>query len=376
MTDRAQPGAIDSLIRNDELRQIFSRFSDGFIVPSGDPTIASQRREDIDATALDAFSLSTSAGSLEITVSAGEGFTGGWFCRDRPTTLTLPANSTVDIVVGYNDRAIFNPNIDADRDDSDEVIVGLKQNVNDALPTTTAHQITTDSSGVVSTERIGNIGASISVDRLITDSLTGVQNDIDLNGVDLNNVGNLGPHSNLSGINSSNHHTRYSDSEASNAAPVQSVNGKTGQVDTTLQACRVVGESDQSIPSSADTKINFSSSVFDSDNNFDFSNDVFICPKDGMYQVNLQVAFSGGFTDETRIITIGDGSSALINNSGARRRQFPSNDSDILSVSTVNQYESGDGIAGYAKNADSSDLIKHRKKNSGTFLEVCFLGEL
>jgi len=37
-------------------------------------------------------------------------------------------------------------------------------------------------------------------------------------------------HSNLSGIGSSDHHTRYSDSEASNAAPVQSVNGETGDI--------------------------------------------------------------------------------------------------------------------------------------------------
>lgn len=37
-------------------------------------------------------------------------------------------------------------------------------------------------------------------------------------------------HSQLSGVTASDHHTRYSDSEASAAAPVQSVNGATGAV--------------------------------------------------------------------------------------------------------------------------------------------------
>jgi len=176
MVDRAQPGAIDSIIRGDELRQIFGRFSDGFIVPGNDPTPAAQRRGDIDASALDAFSLTTSQSVLDVTVAPGEGFVGGWFCRDRPTTVTRPANTTVDIVVGFNDQAIFDPNTDADRDDADEVIVDLARNVDDALPTTVAHRVTTDGSGVVSSERIARVGSSIQVESvsatdISTDSL-------------------------------------------------------------------------------------------------------------------------------------------------------------------------------------------------------------
>jgi len=165
MVERAQPGAIDSIIRGDELRQIFGRFSDGFIVPGSEPTPAAQRRGDIDATVLNAFALTTASGSsLDVTVAPGEGFVGGWFCRDRPTTVTLPANATVDSVVGVNDRAIFDPNTDADRDDADEVIVDRAQNVDDTLPTTIAHRVTTDGSGVTSNERIANVGGSIQAD--------------------------------------------------------------------------------------------------------------------------------------------------------------------------------------------------------------------
>jgi len=164
MVDRAQPGAIDSLIRGDELRQVFGRFSEGFIVPGTDPTPAAQRRGDINETALDAFTLTTSTSSFDVTVTPGEGFVGGWFCRDRPTTLTLPANTTVDIVVGFNDQAIFDPNVDADRDDADEVIIALAQSTNDDLPTTVAHRVTTDGSGVTSSERIARVGSSIQVE--------------------------------------------------------------------------------------------------------------------------------------------------------------------------------------------------------------------
>jgi len=160
MTDRAQPGAIDSLIRNDELAQIFGRSFDGFIVPASDPTPAAQRRSDIDETALDAFSLTTSFSSLDVTVAPGEAFVSGWVCRDVSTTLTLPANSTVDIVVGFNPDAVFDPNVDPDRDAADETIVDIAANVDPTTPTTVVHRIRTGNIGTLSSQRVARIGAS------------------------------------------------------------------------------------------------------------------------------------------------------------------------------------------------------------------------
>jgi len=172
MTDRAQPGAIDSLIRNDELAQVFGRFSEGFIVPGSDPTPAAQRRGDIDETALAAFSLTTSSSSLDVTVAPGEAFVSGWLCRDVSTTLTLPANSTVDIVVGFDPDAIFDPTVDADRDAADETVVDLSGNVDTTTPTTVAHRVSTDGSGVTSSERIARVGSSVQVESLsATDAL-------------------------------------------------------------------------------------------------------------------------------------------------------------------------------------------------------------
>jgi len=166
MTDRAQPGAIDSLIRNDELAQVFGRFSEGFIVPGNDPTPAAQRRGDIDETVLDAFSLTASATSLDVTVAPGEAFVSGWVCRDVSTTLTLPANSTVDIVVGFDPDAIFDPQVDADRDAADETVVDLVGNVDATTPTTVAHRVTTGGSGVTVSERVARVGSSVQAESL------------------------------------------------------------------------------------------------------------------------------------------------------------------------------------------------------------------
>lgn len=160
MTDRAQPGAIKSLARNDELAQIFGQISDGYVVPGDDPTPAAQRRTSIDETVLDAFALSSSTSSLDVTLAPGEAFVSGWFCRDVATSLTLPSNSTVDIVVGWNPDAVYDPDVDATRDAADETIVDLRQNVNELHPTVAAWRVETDASGVVAASRVAPIGFS------------------------------------------------------------------------------------------------------------------------------------------------------------------------------------------------------------------------
>jgi 3'-phosphoadenosine 5'-phosphosulfate sulfotransferase len=158
MTDRAQPGAISSVIRNDELAQALDSFTQGGIVSGSNPTDASVRRSDIDETALDAFSLSSSASSLNVTVGPGEAFVAGWLCRDTSTTLTLPANATTDIVIGHDIDAVFDPTTDPDRDAADEVIVDLSSNVTGDIPQIVAHRVETDGSGVTSAGRIATVG--------------------------------------------------------------------------------------------------------------------------------------------------------------------------------------------------------------------------
>jgi hypothetical protein len=169
MTDRAQPGAIKSLSRNDELAQILGQFSDGWIVPGNDPTPAAQRRSNIDETALAAFDITHSATSLTVTVGPGEAFVDGWCCRDEPTDITLDTNSTTEIAVGWNPDAVYDPNTDADRDAADATIVDIAGSVPDVHPTVVAWTVETDGSGVVSAERVASVGAEIEVKSVSAD---------------------------------------------------------------------------------------------------------------------------------------------------------------------------------------------------------------
>jgi hypothetical protein len=67
-------------------------------------------------------------------------------------------------------------------------------------------------------------GGYISQSVLENDSITVAGNIVSLGGSTSIN------HTNISNISSDDHHTRYTDLEASNAAPVQSVNGNTGDI--------------------------------------------------------------------------------------------------------------------------------------------------
>ena len=159
--DRAQPGAIDSIVRNDELAQALGQFSDGWIVPGDDPTPAAQRREDVDDEALDGFDLSHSPTSLEVTVEPGEAFVDGWLLRDEPTEILLDADSTTDIVVGWNPDAIFNDEVDANRDEADETIVTTADAVDELHPTSVIWTVETDGDGVVAASDERDIGPAL-----------------------------------------------------------------------------------------------------------------------------------------------------------------------------------------------------------------------
>jgi hypothetical protein len=167
MTDRVQPGAIDGIVRNDELSQIFGQFSPGYIVPSNKPTPASERRSEIDETALDAFSLSGTTG-FEVTISPGEAFVGGWCSRDQPTQITIDPNTTATIVVGWTPDAIFDPQIHSNRDEADVTIVAPESDTNPNFPTTPIFDVTTDGSGIISTTDRRQLGPEIAVNRVET----------------------------------------------------------------------------------------------------------------------------------------------------------------------------------------------------------------
>jgi hypothetical protein len=163
MTDRVQPGAIDSVIRNDELSQIFNQFSEGWIVETG-TTPAARRRTNIDETALNSFAFVSSSG-LDVVIDAGEAFVGGWCARDTQTTVTLPANDTATVVVGW-DLDVFVESSDPNRDAADEVFVQLQRNTDPDYPVTPIFDISTNSSSVTSRTDRRNLGPTAVVDAI------------------------------------------------------------------------------------------------------------------------------------------------------------------------------------------------------------------
>jgi hypothetical protein len=166
MTDRVQPGAIDSIVRNDELAQIFGQFSSGYIVGDEDgPSPAARRRNNIDETALNAFALSSVSG-FDITIAPGEAFVAGWCARDQPTTINIDPNSTATIVVGWSPDAVFDPNIHSTRDQADATIVDKERNTNPTHPTDPIFEVETDGSGVVSTTDKRQLGPAVEVARV------------------------------------------------------------------------------------------------------------------------------------------------------------------------------------------------------------------
>jgi hypothetical protein len=168
MTDRVQPGAIDSIIRNDELAQVFGQFSEGWIKPGTEPpSTAAIRRPEIDETTLNGFALVSTSG-FDITIDAGEGFVSGWCARDSQTTITAPGGSTSTVVLAWSLDAIFDPNQNQNqnRDLADEVRVDLARNVDVQYPRTELFDVTTDSGGVVSTTDRRRLGPTVVADNI------------------------------------------------------------------------------------------------------------------------------------------------------------------------------------------------------------------
>jgi hypothetical protein len=166
MTDRAQPGAIDSIVRNDELAQVFGQFSEGWIKPGTEPpSTAAVRRPEIDETALNGFALVSTSG-FDITIDAGEGFVSGWCARDSQTTITVPGSTTSTVVLAWSLDAIFDPNVDPNRDLADEVRVDLATNVDAQYPKTELFDVTADSNAITDSTDRRRLGPTVTADRV------------------------------------------------------------------------------------------------------------------------------------------------------------------------------------------------------------------
>jgi len=139
------------------------------------------------------------------------------------------------------------------------------------------------------------------------------------------------------------------------------------------QGCRVTLSSSQSISASGSAKVQFDTKIYDSDNNFDTSTHEWTCPKDGIYMAVLQLRYSGG-SGRKRVI-IGNASNAFPNGEGAMYEERNSENTNRRAT-TINKYQSGDTIVGYARNDGANDTVEGGDDNISSYFEVAFLGGL
>ena len=165
--DRAQPGAKGSLTHNLEAGAAWGQFSDGWIVPSTQPSRPARGETSIDEAALNAFAETSAADSLTVTIDPGEAFVDGWLARDTSTDVDLAASTNGQTVfAGWDVSAVFSENEHANRDAADTVIVGLEAAFQDLDPKVPLWTFDTDGAGVTSVVDERDLGSTATPEQL------------------------------------------------------------------------------------------------------------------------------------------------------------------------------------------------------------------
>jgi len=163
MTDRIQPGAIRSIGHNIEAGENWGQFTDGWIVPAGEPTRSSQNEGSIDETQFNEFAATYGGNSLDVTIDPGEAFVDGWLARDTTTTVTLAASTSGQTVyLGWDVSAIWTEaEYGSDRDAADTAIIGLASDFDSLDPKVPIWTFDTDDSGVTNAVDERQIGPAL-----------------------------------------------------------------------------------------------------------------------------------------------------------------------------------------------------------------------
>lgn len=142
MTDLTTPGETGAAALSTASGHAWDKGGEPWIVDGVD--IADQYSS-LDDTQLDGFRHATTSG-LDVTIAAGEAYVAGWLCRDRTTTITLPASTTTAIFVGYDAGAVLSSG--QAPADSENVIVGPAGDFSSEDPRTPIYEFTTDADTV------------------------------------------------------------------------------------------------------------------------------------------------------------------------------------------------------------------------------------
>lgn len=156
MADLTLPGEIDAEIDNRTTAHSISKAGghSGYVVQGADisPFYAS-----LDESAVNSFAHVSDSG-LDITIDAGEAYLYGWLCRDRQTTVTLPASSTVTVCVGYNVESILGDT--ESPPENDNIVIDIESNFGNGNPCLELYEVTTTSSAIDSITNVRPMGPS------------------------------------------------------------------------------------------------------------------------------------------------------------------------------------------------------------------------
>jgi hypothetical protein len=138
----------------------------GWISDSSNPSDISVQDTGISEGQLNAFSVTTSTSSLDVTIDGGEAFIyGSWLVKDTTTTVSLSSSTT--------DQTVY---IGWDKDGTNQVIIGLSSafqtaagNTDERIP---LYSFDTDSTGVTSNNDLRGIGKTISQSKSIDSNET------------------------------------------------------------------------------------------------------------------------------------------------------------------------------------------------------------
>jgi len=227
---------------------------DGYIVPSSEPTELSKQDSGITESNLNSFKESSSSSSLTVSIGAGEAFIfGSWVVSDNSPSanVTLQAgvtNQTVyvgwnkdspdDMIIGLesefsttatnNDQKIPLFSFDTDGSGVTNVVDersfdhissdSIEQGSGSSLDADTVDGI--EASNIYTDEEAQDAVGTIVNDGLQYDDANNLVNVLAGNALTIDTNGNIDvvesniSHDNIAGVSSSDHHTRYSDSEA------------------------------------------------------------------------------------------------------------------------------------------------------------------
>lgn len=156
MTDLSTPAEVNGEVSNVSTAHALEKAGGhtGYVVDGVD--IASFYSS-LSTTDINGFVHQSSTG-LDVTFAGGEAYCAGWFCRDRTTTITLPASSTTTIYAGFDLDDVLDLSLGESSATNENVIIGPASAFSAEFPRLPLYEFTTDGSSVTGVTDLRELG--------------------------------------------------------------------------------------------------------------------------------------------------------------------------------------------------------------------------